>query len=96
MRAEQQKQELEISVARAHGTRILFVFLQTGLGVSACRIRKCCLEIRSQTWATNKAKSGSSSLHPFSRPSLSPLTKGAGDRESSGVSKECKGMQRLN
>lgn len=94
MRAEQQKQELEISVARAHGTRILFVFLQTGLGVSACRIRKRCLEIRSQT--TNKAKSGSSSLHPFSRPSLSPLTKGAGDRESSGVSKECKGMQRLN
>lgn len=35
-------------------------------------------------------------VHPFSRPSLSPLTQGAEDRESSGVSRECEGMQRLN
>lgn len=70
---EEQHHEMEISVG--NGAQILFVFL-----LPACRIRK------HQTWATNQAKSGSSS----------PLTQRAEDRESSGVSRECEGMQRLN
>lgn len=46
---EEQHHEMEISVR--NGAQILFVFL-----LPACRIRK------HQTWATNQAKSGSSSI----------------------------------
>lgn len=75
---EKQNHEMEISVA--NGAQILFAFL-----LPACRIRK------HQTWATNQAKSGSSSIFQALTVSSNPGSWGQGE-----VSGECKGMQRLN